>query len=259
MEPGPQPCKLTVITVVFNAAELLEPTIASVRKTDFPQVEYIVIDGGSVDGTLDVIQDNADKIDTWVSDRDKGLYDAMNKGLNMANGQFVWFVNAGDIISSADIIQKILAAINDDTDIIYGEVMIIDAEGKELGTRSELTTQKLPEGLNWKSFRYGMRVSHQGFILRKSIAPQYELNNLSADIEWCIRCLQKSRKNVLVPGIFVHYLKGGISKKKWKKSIMDRYKILAKYYGFFPNLCAHIGIMTRAVFHKILRINKISY
>ena len=97
MEPGPQPCKLTVITVVFNAAELLEPTIASVRKTDFPQVEYIVIDGGSVDGTLDVIQDNADKIDTWVSDRDKGLYDAMNKGLNMANGQFVWFVNAGDI------------------------------------------------------------------------------------------------------------------------------------------------------------------
>lgn len=259
MEPDPEPRKLTIITVVYNAADLLEPTIRSVRRADFPQIEYIVVDGGSADGTLDVIQENSDQIDTWISDRDRGLYDAMNKGLNMAQGEFVWFVNAGDHIASAEIIQKILDHIKEDTDIIYGEVMITDQEGKSLGTRSELTTQKLPADLSWRSFRYGMRVSHQGFIVRKSIAPLYELNNLSADIEWCIRCLKASRKNVLVPGIFVHYLKGGISKKKWKKSVWDRYKILKKYFGFVPNLLAHLAISIRAIFHKIFRINKISY
>jgi len=195
----------------------------------------------------------------WVSDRDKGLYDAMNKGLNLATGRFVWFLNAGDQIASDEILKKILNALNDEIDLVYGEIMIVGEHREPLGTRSELSTQKLPIKLSWKSYRYGMRVSHQAFIVRKSIAPQYKLNNLSADIDWCIECLKNSRKNLLVPGIFVTYLAGGVSKKKWNQSIHDRYQILKKHFGVIPNILAHIFIVIRAFLHKIFRINKLTY
>lgn len=259
MEPDSEPRKLTIVTVVFNAADLLEATIRSVCKTEFPQIEYIVIDGGSQDGTLDIIHDNSDSIDIWISDRDKGLYDAMNKGLHLASGEFIWFVNAGDHIASSEILQKILSSISSEIDVIYGEVMIVDENRKELGTRSELSTQKLPMHLSWRDFRFGMCVSHQGFIVRKEIAPDYKLNNLSADVEWCIECLKASRKNTLIPGIFVNYLAGGVSKKKWKKSIIDRYVILKKHFGLIPNIIAHLIILVRAFFHKLFRMNKITY
>jgi glycosyltransferase involved in cell wall biosynthesis len=259
MEPESESRKLSIITVVYNAAELLEGTIHSVRKSDHPDIEYVVIDGGSKDGTLDIIQDNNDLIDLWISDRDKGLYDAMNKGLKIASGKFVWFLNAGDHIASNEILNKILLATETDADIIYGEVMIVDENRKPIGTRSELSTQKLPTNLTWRSFKTGMRVSHQGFIVRRHIASEYILNNLSADIAWCIDCLKKSSKNVHISGIFVNYLAGGISKRKWKQSMLDRYKILQHYYGFLPNLVSHLKIIFRSIFHKIIRLNKESY
>ena len=259
MEPDSEPRKLSIITVVYNGADLLEGTIQSVRKSSHPDIEYLVIDGGSKDGTLDVIQNNSENIDVWVSDRDNGLYDAMNKGLDLAKGEFVWFLNAGDQIASEEILTKILHSLSSENDIIYGEVMIVDENRNALGTRSELSTQKLPANLSWKSYRCGMRVSHQAFIVRRSIAPKYKLDNLSADIEWCIECLKKSKKNLLLSGIFVNYLAGGVSKKKWKKSMKDRYRILNKYFGFIPNLGAHAFIIGRSVFHKIFRIHKITY
>ncbi len=259
MEPDSEPRKLSIITVVYNGADLLEGTIQSIRKPYHQDIEYLVIDGGSQDGTLDVIHNNDDLIDLWVSDRDKGLYDAMNKGLNLATGRFVWFLNAGDQIASDEILKKILNALNDEIDLVYGEIMIVGEHREPLGTRSELSTQKLPTKLSWKSYRYGMRVSHQAFIVRKSIAPQYKLNNLSADIDWCIECLKNSRKNLLVPGIFVTYLAGGVSKKKWNQSIHDRYQILKKHFGVIPNILAHIFIVIRAFLHKIFRINKLTY
>jgi glycosyltransferase involved in cell wall biosynthesis len=119
MEPDSEPRKLTIVTVVFNAADLLEATIRSVRKAEFPQIEYIVIDGGSQDGTLDIIHDNSDSIDIWISDRDKGLYDAMNKGLMKATGEYVLFLNSGDLLFDSTVLEKVFSD-NSNADVYYG-------------------------------------------------------------------------------------------------------------------------------------------
>lgn len=259
MESDSSTPKLSIITVVYNGVDLLEGTILSVKRHLHPDIEYIIIDGGSKDGTLGVLQTCHEYVDHWISEKDKGVYDAMNKGINMAKGQFIWFLNAGDNIASDEIMFKVLAAITPDVDVLYGEIMIVDDQRKRLGIRSELSTQKLPEKLNWESFKYGMTVSHQGFIARKSIVPKYRLDNLSADVEWCIECLKKSRKNLLVPGIFVNYLAGGMSKKQWKKSMKDRYKVLERHYGFIHNLWAHFVILLRSATHKLFRLRKKTY
>src|SRR4051812_15125406 len=95
---------VSVITIVYNGGALLEGTIQSVLKQDPTHLEYIIIDGGSKDNTLDVIKKYTDQIDFWVSEPDKGIYDAMNKGLNAATGDYVWFMNAGDHIHGKDVL-----------------------------------------------------------------------------------------------------------------------------------------------------------
>ncbi|HMG14032.1 MAG TPA: glycosyltransferase family 2 protein [Saprospiraceae bacterium] len=259
MEGDPEPKKLSVITVVFNGADTIETTIQSVVNPKHPDVEYIVVDGGSNDGTLEFIQDSGDLVDTWVSDRDKGLYDAMNKGMLLAKGEFIWFINSGDQIYDNQTIEKLIPSLNEETDIVYGEVMIIDNDKQPLGTRSELTVHKLPDVLIWQSMQYGMNVCHQGFIVRKKIAPLYRLDNLCADIEWVIECLKNSRKNVKLDFLFAKYLAGGLSKKKWQQSMIDRFLVLKKYFGLNKTIWSHFVIIFRALWHKLNNIGKQTY
>ncbi len=259
MESDPEPKRLSIITVVYNGADTIESTIQSVIQNRNPQLEYIVVDGGSSDGTLEKIQDNAEFIDTWVSDRDRGLYDAMNKGMALAKGEFIWFINSGDQLASNDTVKNLLPDLDETTDIVYGEVMIINENGKELGTRSALTTQHLPQKLDINSLQYGMTVCHQGFIVRKSITQMYRLDNLCADIEWVIECIKRSRKSKKVNYILAKYLAGGISKKKWRQSMIDRYLILQKYYGMQRAIWSHFVITGRSLLHKLKHIGKPSY
>ena len=259
MESDPAPKKLSIITVVFNGADTIVPTIQSVIHNKPSELEYIVVDGGSTDGTLDIIQENSEFLDTWVSDRDRGLYDAMNKGMALAKGEFIWFINSGDRIADKDVIDKLIPKLNEENDILYGEVMIIDSNNKDMGTRSELTTQHLPDKLNINSLQYGMAVCHQGFIVRKSIAPMYRLDNLCADIEWMIECITKSRNSVKLDFTLARYLAGGISKKKWRQSMIDRYLILQKYYGMHLAIWSHFVILGRSLIHKLKHLGKPSY
>jgi glycosyltransferase involved in cell wall biosynthesis len=248
--------KISIITVVYNAENALAATIHSVtQQTARQYIEYIVIDGNSKDGTKNVILAHQNEIDKWLSEPDKGLYDAMNKGLMMATGDFVWFVNAGDTIASNDVVAQLLAKATAETDILYGEVAIVDENRAILGTRSNLSTQKMPQKLTWQSLRYGMVVSHQGFLPRRNIAPQYMLNNLAADIDWVIICLKNAAQNkkntenvTLVPAILAHFQTGGISTQRHKQSLKDRFIVLQKHFGLLPNIMAHIFIIMRAAF-----------
>lgn len=123
--------KITVVTVCYNAGAELEETIISVLNQDYPDLEYIIIDGGSTDGSIDIIHKYADRLAYLVSEPDKGIYDAMNKGIAAATGDYINFMNAGDRFASNDVISCIFSNLDKDTGVIYGDVFYKINGGQE--------------------------------------------------------------------------------------------------------------------------------
>ena len=251
--------KISIITVVYNGQQFLEGTIKSVMNQTYSNIEYLIIDGKSKDKTVDIIKDYEPHISQWISERDKGLYDAMNKGLKMATGDFVLFMNAGDRLASPTVLEQVFSNYDDATDVLYGEVMMVDEDRKPLGTRTEITTRKLPNDLSWKSMKLGMVVCHQAFIPRLALCPFFMDNNLSADIDWVINILKKSRKNTNCNMVIADFLIGGVSKQRHRQSLKDRYNVLQRHFGILPNFLNHIWIIIRAIWFKISRVGKATY
>lgn len=242
---------ISIITVVFNSKNLIEKTIQSVINQPYEEKELIIIDGGSSDGTVDIIKKYQEKISFWKSEPDKGLYDAMNKGLLAANGDYVIFINSGDVLEK-NILSKIFFRRGTDVDVFYGETNLVNEKGELLGTRSKLTTRKLPKVLTWKKLKYGMVVCHQSIFVKRAIAPLYELNyRCSADLEWVIQSLKRSAKIENTNLIISNYLVGGFSSSNQKRCIKERFKIYIKHYGVLDSLWIHTFIIFRAIFHKI--------
>ena len=242
---------ISVITVVYNGENVLERTIRSVLQQTYTNIEYLVIDGGSADGTVEVIKKYAAAVRrlNWVSEKDRGIYDAMNKGMKMAKGDYLLFLNAGDELFSPDTLQNIFnPASGILQDVFYGETMFVDFQGKESGKRSELTPHQLPEKLSWKNLARGMVVCHQSFIVKKSIAPLYNLKyKYTADIDWMIACLKNSKEIVNTNLIVSNFLTGGFSKKNHFSSLMERFTVLQKHFGLIPTLFNHIIILARGI------------
>ena len=162
--------KFSIITITYNAEQWLERTILSVLSQSYTNVEYIVIDGASTDRTVELIKQYEAGISYWVSEPDQGLYDAMNKGLRKATGDYVWFLNAGDTLYTADTLQSVVASLKKSVslpDVLYGETQIVDAQGRSLGMRR----LKAPRKLTWNRFRMVMLVCHQSFLVKRSLAP----------------------------------------------------------------------------------------
>ncbi|MEG1649871.1 MAG: glycosyltransferase family 2 protein, partial [Rikenellaceae bacterium] len=182
--------KVSIITVVYNAKEALEKTINNIRQIDYENLEYIIVDGGSTDGTKEVIEANSLWVTSWISQPDKGLYDAMNKGMRLATGAYVWFINAGDFVYSPDILKNIFAGYENYADIYYGDTVILSENGGTKGLRGK----KLPKKLTLRSFKMGMVVCHQSFIVKKSIAPIYNLRyKYAADVDWVMECTRRAK------------------------------------------------------------------
>lgn len=250
---------ISVITVVYNGEDVLEKTIQSVKHQTYANIEYLVIDGQSKDKTVEIIKKYETDISKWISEPDKGLYDAMNKGLRMATGDFVLFLNAGDNFVNDKVLEKVFSKYDAETDVLYGEVMMVDEKRQPIGTRTEITTRKLPKQLDWKSMKLGMVVCHQAFIPRRTLCPFYIENNLSADIDWVIEILKKSRKNINTEIIIADFLVGGVSKQRHNQSLKNRYTILQKHFGVIPNFFNHILIILRAIWFRINRAGKERY
>ena len=230
--------KLSVITIVFNDARHIERTLLSVLNQTYANIEYIVVDGSSTDGTLDIIKLYKDRISKFVTEPDKGIYDAMNKGLALATGDYVLFMNSGDEFYSPDTVANVFASA-DAADIYYGETEMIDAAGNILGRRRH----KAPARFTWRSFKYGMSVSHQAIYIKRSLTELYDRQyQLSSDIDWIIRAAKKAEKIVNVNQYVARYLVGGISKKKHRQSLLERFDIMKRYYGLLPTMFNHVLI-----------------
>ncbi len=230
--------KLSVITVVYNNVRDIERTILSVIEQQYKDIEYIVVDGASTDGTFQIVQQYQAHISKMLSEPDKGIYDAMNKGLALATGDYVLFMNSGDEIYDKHTVENIFKTVPD-ADIYYGETEMFNDNWESLGQRRH----KAPKNFSWKGFKYGMNISHQAIYIRRSLTVPYDLTyKYSADIDWIIKAAQKATKIVHVPQYVAKYLVGGISKKKHRESLKERFNIFSKYYGLIPNIFNHFII-----------------
>ena len=238
---------ISIITIVYNGEMLLERTIQSIVNQTYSRIEYIIIDGHSKDKTVDIIKKYSDKISFWQSEPDKGLYDAMNKGIKVARGDYLMFINAGDELFDKFTIEKIVNSSDILADIYYGETLMVDETFQPLGLRSETTPHKLPAQLKWQDMGYGMVVCHQSILIKKTVADFYNLAYpFCADIDWIIKALKKTTSVVNVGFVISKYLKGGLSDKKLKKSLLDRFEVMREHFGLFRTIFNHIFISVRA-------------
>ncbi|GAB3340256.1 glycosyltransferase family 2 protein [Larkinella ripae] len=240
---------LSIITVTYNAERFLERTIRSLLANQpGEEVEYLIVDGNSNDGTLTIVRNHEDHISRWISEPDRGLYDAMNKGQQLATGDYIWFMNAGDEIYDATTIVKLLTVLrNRPADVYYSDALFVDDTGKPLGLRSQITPHSLPHHLSWRDMALGMKVCHQAFIARRSLASDFWIENLSADIDWEIRCLKAAQEIVYLDFILCKYLVGGLSVQRHRQSLADRFKVLARHFGTATAVLNHVRILVRAV------------
>ncbi len=240
------PKLLSVISIAYNNYAGLRKTLEIFEQTDYSDsIEIVIVDGGSKDETPNYLKHQTISTN-WVSEPDKGIYDAMNKGLNMATGNYVWFLNSGDYAYSTESLEKILQTLQTNCDALYGETMLVDTNGKEIGTRSAQTTRQLPAKLNWKSFKMGMNVGHQAFIIKRELAKKYDTNYKHvADIDWIIGSLKQCRTIINIQSIMVCFTLDGHSTKHRKASNIERFKVLQKHYGRVQNLWNHCKIWVR--------------
>lgn len=218
--------KISIITITYNASEHLPKTIASIAALTYPNLEYIIIDGGSTDSTLQIIQDNISLISQYISEPDQGLYDAMNKGIKLSTGDYLWFINAGDKPARCNILETIF---NDQSrlDYYYGDTNLIDAN------ENKLKTLIAPNNLDWKKMSFGMKVSHQSFIASRQVSPKYDLSHkYIADQKWIIDILRNSKEGKYINTPLSNYLVGGLSDKRFIHFVFD--KISYSFHEFSP-------------------------
>ena len=244
--------KITVITVCYNAVSEIECTILSVINQLYTNIEYIIVDGASTDGTLDIIKKYSAKISILISEPDKGIYDAMNKGLRSLDGDYVCFLNAGDFLPSPTIASRIAEMSEKDMPaVMYGDTDIVDSDGNFLRHRRLAP----PENLTWKSFRHGMLVCHQAFYARADFAiatPYNQEYRFSADVDWCIRIMKAAAKEN-VPMLNLHmvvanYTQEGQTTLHHRESLKERYRVMERHYGRVQTFMMHCWFLVRAVF-----------
>lgn len=240
----------SIITVTYNAAATLPPTLKSVGEQTCQLYEYLLIDGASTDESVKLAEKSGISNMTISSEPDRGLYDAMNKGLGLAQGDYVIFLNAGDSFHSKDTLQEIADAVmdNDYPGIVYGQTQIVDAARKRIGDRHLIA----PSVLTFDSFRDGMVVCHQAFVVLRKLVDNYDTRyKYSSDFEWCIRCLQRSHRNQYIDDILIDYLSEGVTTSHHKASLVERFRIMSHYYGLISTVCRHIKFLIRSLKRKI--------
>lgn len=241
---------ISIITITFNAAEQLVPTMRSVAEQSFTDFEHLIIDGASTDDTLGVARRSGYPSLRILSEPDEGLYDAMNKGLRLARGKYVLFLNAGDSFHTSGTLSKYADAAQADPDIIYSDTVVVDAYRKEIGPRH----LSAPRILTRQSFKKGMLICHQAFMVRRSLAPEYNLRyRFSADYDWTIRCILRTspQKCVNLGIVGIDYLSDGLTDRNHMKSLRERFDVMARHYGYLTAVTQHLSFIPRAISRKL--------
>lgn len=242
--------KFSIITVTYNAADVIGYTLESVLSQTYGSYECLLIDGGSGDGTVEKAKASGVRFAHIVSERDNGIYDAMNKGIALATGDYLCFLNAGDAFYAPDTLQRIVDAIAGEKElphVLYGET----AEVNDAREFVRMRRLKAPDDLTWRSFKAGMLVCHQAFYARRDIAPMYDLGyRLSSDVDWCIKVMKASTRLVKVDAVVVNYLQNGLSLKHHRESLIERFKVMSSHYGLLTTIGQHIWFVLRAVIKR---------
>ena len=248
---------ISIVTITYNAARKLQRTLDSIRNQTYPHIEHLIVDGASKDDTFRIAQQYKATSPHEViiqSEPDKGLYDAMNKGLQKASGDYIVFLNAGDSLYAPDTIQTVVQCAEGGAAVIYGDTAITDGDGRFL----HLRRHRPPKVLTWRSFKKGMLVCHQAFYARLDIASQfpYDLKyRHSADVDWCIRVMKEAEHRGLplvnANVIVANFEEGGDTTQHHQDSLWERFYVMATHYGYIQTVLLHAWFVLRSVLMKL--------
>ena len=260
--------RFTIVTITYNAERVLQRTLDSVLAQTYEGVEHLIVDGASKDATLQLAEHYKKKSDASdsghkviiLSEPDHGIYDAMNKGLTQASGDYIVFINAGDSFPQKDTLEKIahcchLNELPSDAlpAVLYGNTDIVDGEGNFLHPRR----LQPPAKLTWRSFRQGMLVCHQAFYARADIAKnlQYDTQyKYSADVDWCIRVMKEAERLSLplynIDMVVANYTEEGTTTRHHRESLRERYRVMAHHYGHVSTFLMHGWFAVRNIISR---------
>lgn len=219
--------KVSIITVCYNSEQHIKSCIDSVLGQNYPNIEYIIVDGKSKDKTVEIIQSYQDKITKWVSEPDKGIYDAMNKGIKMATGDIVGILNSDDIYLDSDVIANVAKAFADNQDcgVVYGDIIYFRTENPDKIVRYWKTKTYYPN-----FFPDGEVPPHPAVFVRKSVYDQNGLYfpefKISSDYEWMLRTIYANKvKPYYIGKTLVNMRMEGESTKSWKNTLIANKEI----------------------------------
>ncbi|MFA5880224.1 MAG: glycosyltransferase family 2 protein [Candidatus Margulisiibacteriota bacterium] len=213
---------ITVISVVYNDEANLETTIKSVLAQTYPNIEYIIIDGGSTDNTLGIIKKYEDKIAYWVSEKDAGIYDAMNKGVQASTGAWVNFMNSQDVFFEPSTILDIFSKDHANYDVLYGNVGIKYPNG----------FSRIAKPRDFADLWQGMICSHQAIFARTELLKEYpfDLNyKLAADFDLIYKLKQRNKRFLYFDQVIAIISSGGVSDDDRVRAVKEYYQIVCKY------------------------------
>lgn len=219
---------VTVCTIVRNGEKTLEQTILSVRGQTYPAVEYIIVDGHSTDGTLDVIKRNEDKIDLWISEPDLGTSDATNKAISNASGEYIFLICADDWAKADHLSYAVETLERTGADFVFGNMNYYEGE--------EFEFTQLGDADYAQTIRYRMpRINFPSIVIRRSSFEAVGLINMSYDVasdyEWILRLHMSGRKGVYDPRIDVCHRLGGVSTREYRRSLEEVMSASIHYGG----------------------------
>ena len=231
--------KVSIITVSFNSAKTIASTIDSVLSQDYPNIEYILVDGGSTDGTVDIIQQNQSRIGKWISEKDRGMYDAMNKGIAMATGDVIGILNSDDVYMNTHVISELMELMQSQkAQVVFADLILVDQFDDQKVLRYYDSGQLHPN-----KFKYGWMPAHPTVFVKREL---YEaVGNFSttyqiaADYEMLIRILAIQRaRYAYLPKPVVRMRAGGVSTSGLSRNWILNQEIVraCKENGIYSNM-----------------------
>lgn len=241
--------KVSVITICYNAAQSIGATIESVLQQTYPNIEYIIIDGGSTDGTVAIIQQYSSNITKWVSEPDHGISDAFNKGIHFASGEFIQFINAGDLLASDKIEKSVkLITAHPNSGFVFGDLYVSTKYGTEIVRGNERYHRKLTYVMDG--------INHPTVLVRKSLFDRYGVFDIrwkiAMDYDWHLRIHKLGIHGKYSPEIIVYIPSWGVSSIE-RYTAFKECRDISIRHGLNP-LFAYCYYLLRCIKHFLLQL-----
>jgi glycosyltransferase involved in cell wall biosynthesis len=236
---------VSVVTVVVNGFRNMEETVKSIIGQSYPNIEYIVVDGGSTDGTLEVIRKYEEDIDCWVSEKDNGIYDAMNKGVTLATGQWISFINAGDTFHCSDTVREVFENAPSGADLLYGNTYYKDQTGLNLAE-----THGIENIWKWMIF------SHQSLFVKSALLRTHPLSTrfrISSDYEFVYYCYVNNYRFFDTKKIIAVHPVDGISERNVIRRLIERWVIVNSYTPSLKINIFYVILLFKKIISSIIK------